>query len=58
KRCVVLGKVYESLVGRGTNAGAGVAWLRERPFLVIMVLAALCWLFVAAVLVGVFPSGL
>ena len=54
----MLGKVYESLVGRGTNAGAGVAWLRERPFLVIMVLAALCWLSVAAVLVGVFPSGL
>jgi hypothetical protein len=53
----VLAKIYQNLFG-GRGAALGVAWLRDRPFLVIMVMAALCWLFVAAVLVGVFPAGL
>lgn len=50
-------KIYQSLIG-WQQPLALLVWLRDRPFLVVMVLAAFCWLFVAAVLVGVFPSGL
>ena len=52
-----MNKIYYTYVGLQLPE-VTLRWLNRRPGLVIGILAALCWMLVACLFLGLFPEGL